>query len=340
MSSSRDVSSGTDAWESDHLLDNYQVLTFGLGKDPDGEDPITATLVRRAARVAAPVGAVLYVHGFTDYFFQEPLAEFFADRGYEFYALDLRKCGRSLQSQHTPHFITDLVDYDVELNLALDRITAEIPGAPVIVAAHSTGGLITPLWLDRLRASDQDRHRRICGLLLNSPWFDLQGKPILRNPVTTLVIKAVGAVRPKMVLPQELSPAYGESLHESAHGEWAYNLDRKPLGGFPVTFGWLAAIRRGHAALHRGVDVGVPALVLRSDKTHFSGTYSARTDAADAVLDVEQIAQWTNSLGDSVTAKPIPDARHDVFLSVPHARELAYREVGAWLDSLAVDSAK
>ncbi|WP_040525121.1 alpha/beta hydrolase [Gordonia effusa] len=338
MSSSTDVSSTTSTWQPDHLLDNYQLLTLELGPDPDGEDPITATLVRRAARLAPDkiVGAVLYVHGFTDYFFQEPLAEFFAERGYDFYAIDLRKCGRSLEKSHTPHYTTDLAYYDVELDLALDKIIDEIgPDAPVLVAAHSTGGLITPLWLNRLRAQDPDRHARIAGQLLNSPWFDLQGKPILRSPLVTTVLKAVAAIRPKKVLPQEVSGAYGESLHESAHGEWAYDLARKPLGGFPVTFGWLRAIREGHAALHEGLDVGVPSLVLRSDKTYFGGSYGPQSDSADLVLDVGQITKWSGCLGNRVTSVPIADARHDVFLSVPRVRERAYHEVDMWLNSLA-----
>ena len=56
---------------------------------------MVATLVR--LRAAAPTRrAVLYLHGFVDYFFQTHLAEFFTERGYDFYALDLRKYGRSL----------------------------------------------------------------------------------------------------------------------------------------------------------------------------------------------------------------------------------------------------
>ncbi len=133
------------------------------------------------------------------------------------------------------------------------------------------------------------------------------------------------------MIPQELSAAYGESLHDSANGEWSYDLERKPMGGFPVTFGFLNAVRTAQRRLHHGIDVGVPALVLRSDKTHFSRSYSTAIDAADAVLDVTQIAAWSGSLGNRVTTIPITDARHDVFLSVAHSREQAYREVDTWL---------
>lgn len=335
----RTPSDGTafdSGWQPDRLLDRYEVRTFDLGRDPDGEDPITATLIRKPTTSAhASKGAVLYVHGFTDYFFHEPLADHFHERGYAFYALDLRKCGRSLLAQHTPHFARDLAVYDLELGLALDAIADDFSvDTPVLVAAHSTGGLITPLWLDRLRAASPERHARVSGLLLNSPWLDLQGEPVLRSYPVTMFIKGVAAVRPFEKLSRELSGAYGESLHVDSHGEWSYDLTMKPLGGFPVTFGFLNAVRSGQRHLHHGIDVGVPTLVLRSDKTKFAKYYSSAVDVADAVLDVSQIARWSGSLGGHVTVAPITGARHDVFLSVASARAQAYAEVDRWLDSV------
>ncbi|MBY4569816.1 alpha/beta hydrolase [Gordonia sihwensis] len=331
-------------WRPDELLDRYEVLTIPLGDDPDGEGAVEATLIRQAGAEPATAGTVLYVHGFTDYFFQEELAEFFHDRGYGFYALDLRKCGRSLLDGQQPHFTTDLEFYDQELNAALDVVAEESGSgdepARVIVVAHSTGGLITPLWLDRLRRTDPDRHRRIKGLVLNSPWLDLQGDPLLRTDAVNLLIRGVGRVRAKAVLPQKLSAAYGESLSADAHGEWTYDLRRKPLGGFPVTFGWLAAVRAGQHRLHRGLDIGVPALVLRSDKTRFTGAYEPAVDTADCVLDVKQIAQWSGVIGRRVWAVAVPDARHDVFLSLETPRRIAYDEVQNWLHTIFGEGAR
>ncbi len=121
---------------------------------------------------------MLYVHGFTDYFFHEPLADFFTDRDYAFYAIDLRKCGRSREPHHTPHFTTDLAQYDEELGLALEIIAEEVGAETrIIVAGHSTGGLITALWLDRLRRRDPARHALVDGLLLNSPCWICRAMP-------------------------------------------------------------------------------------------------------------------------------------------------------------------
>jgi len=327
----------TTEWQPDTELAGYSQRVFELGADPDGEAPVSATLIRAPKSPRTTKGAVLYIHGFTDYFFHEPLADFFVSQGYRFYAIDLRKCGRSRRDGQTAHYVTDLSLYDVELGLAVDVIAEEVgigAGADdpkIIVGAHSTGGLIAPLWIDRLRRLDPTRHSLIGGLVLNSPWLDLQGRAAMRSPAVTAVIRSVGITRGLTVLPQDLSPAYGDSIHESRHGEWKYNLDFKPLGGFPVTFGWIRAIRNGHALLQAGLDIAVPALVLRSDKSYFAKQYSSRTDRADAVLDVSHMARWAGCLGGRLTSVPIPDARHDVFLSLPSVREQAYAEVEAWL---------
>lgn len=317
------------AWEPDRLGDGYEQLTFDLGPDPDGEGDARAVLVRRTVREGEQVtGAVLYVHGFSDYFFQTDLADFFAERGLAFYALDLRKCGRARQPGQTAHYVSDLGLYDEELELALGALAADHPDTPVVVAAHSTGGLVTPLWLDRRRRGG--RVGPVAGLVLNSPWFDLQGKPMMRGP-GTWAVRGLSRVRPLRPLDLPESTVYGDSLHVSAKGEWDYDLDLKPLTGFPVTIGWLAAVRRGHARLHRGLDVGVPSLVLRSDKTHYSRTHSPASDRADTVLDVRQIARWSGCLGDRTSVVPIADARHDVFLSLSEPRRQAYRVLDAWL---------
>jgi alpha-beta hydrolase superfamily lysophospholipase len=286
-------------------------------------------LVRREPRAEEVArGVVLYVHGFSDYFFQTALADFFAARGSAFYALDLRKSGRARRGGQTAHYVSDLALCDRELDRALAIVTGEHPDVPVILVAHSTGGLIVPLWLDRRHAAGQVAP--IAGVVLNSPWFDLQGKPVLRGPLTQ-VLRVLARAQPFREL--KLAPGvYGRTLHVSGTGDWDFDLDLKPLAGFPVTIGWLNAVRRGHARLHRGLDIGVPSLVLRSGRSHFSADYSPISDRADTVLDVRQIARWAGCLGAETTVVPIQDARHDVFLSLPEPRDQAYAVLAAWLD--------
>jgi alpha-beta hydrolase superfamily lysophospholipase len=316
------------AWQRDVLGEEYEQQVLELGDDPDGEGCIAAVLVRRSPRPdEMTTGAVLYVHGFSDYFFQTQLADFFAARGLSFYALDLRKSGRARRPDQTAHYVSEFAMCDAELEQALAIVAAETPERPVVVVAHSTGGLITPLWLNRRRKAG--RVAPVAGLVLNSPWFDLQGKPAQRT-VMTQALRLIAKVHPFRALDVPTG-VYGSTLHTSGTGEWDFDVDLKPLAGFPVTVGWLNAVRRGHAELHRGLDVGVPSLVLRSDRTHYSATYSEASDRADTVLDVRQIARWAGCLGGETTVVPIADARHDVFLSLPEARRAVYERVAAWL---------
>lgn len=314
------------------MLPGYWQQTFQLGPDPDGEGDLVATLVRRGEADPSAKHAVLLVHGFTDYFFNTDQADHAAARGFAVYALDLNKCGRSWREGQTPHFTTDLARYDAELERTLDVIAQESPKAAILINGHSTGGLIVALWLDRVRRRGDTARRRIAGLVLNSPWLDLQGPAILRTAPTGAVIGAISRLRKTRVLRSPTEGGYGATLHREYGGEFDYNLAWKPIGGFPVTFGWLHAIRRAHARLHRGLDVGVPNLILRSDRSVREARDPDKIQRGDAVLDVKQIARWAGCIGNHSTIVPIADAKHDVFLSVPESRQAAYRALDQWLD--------
>ena len=87
-------------WSPD-FLDGYEITELALpGVEPAPGEPedveMVATLIRKTAdRVARR--AVLYLHGWNDYFFQTHLADHLGDLGFDFYALDLRRYGRSLR---------------------------------------------------------------------------------------------------------------------------------------------------------------------------------------------------------------------------------------------------
>jgi len=326
------------------VLPGYWQQTFGLGPDPDGEGDLFATLVRRGEPDPSATHAVLMVHGFTDYFFNTEQADHFAARGFAVYALDQHKCGRSWREGQTPHFTTNLARYDTELDRALDSMAEDArsdvaahaaPAVDVLICAHSTGALIVALWLDRLRRRGEISRRRITGLVLNSPWLDLRGPAILRTAPTGAAIGAISRIRKKRVLRPPAEGGYGTTLHKEHGGEFDYNLAWKPIGGFPVTFGWLHAVRRAQVKLHRGLDVGVPNLILRSDRSVKEVANPTKIDEiqrGDAVLDVKQIARWAGCIGNRSTIVPVVDAKHDVFLSVPESRHEAYRELDKWLD--------
>ncbi len=307
----------------------YFAETIELPPDEEGE--VVATLVSRPTRRRADGRAVLHVHGFCDYFFQTPAADYWTDRGYDFYALDLRKYGRSLRPHQTPNFVTDLAAYYAELDEAFARVTERDGHDRVLVSAHSTGGLVTPLWL-------ADRGLRIDGLVLNSPWLDLQGSLLLRT-AGTKAIDQVGARRPFAVIPRTVSGLYAESLHKDHRGEWEFDLAWKPLESFPVYAGWLRAIRRGHARLHRGIEVGAPILMLSSARSGRPRQWDDACHSSDIVLDVEQMWRWAPKLGSHLTMVRIEGGLHDLSLSAEPVRKAYFDQVDRWLGAYVANPA-
>ncbi|EID16676.1 hypothetical protein MXEN_03589 [Mycobacterium xenopi RIVM700367] len=204
-------------WVPD-VLPGYWQHTIPLGPDPHGEGDIAATLVRRGEPTKTD-HAVLAVHGYTDYFFNAALADHFAERGFAFYALDMHKCGRSWRAGQTPHFATDLADYDRELDSALAVIRAQSGPPTVLVYGHSTGGLIVSLWLDRLRRRGATAQAGIGGLVLNSPWLDLHGSPVLRWAVTSVLIAAVARLHGKGVARAPGAGGYGQLTVKDSNNE-------------------------------------------------------------------------------------------------------------------------
>ncbi|MEV0682021.1 alpha/beta hydrolase [Actinosynnema sp. NPDC050436] len=306
---------------ADVLGTDYETRTLPLG----GGD-VAATLVRRRARPATR-GAVLYVHGFADYFFQAHVAEHFTARGFDFYAIDLRAYGRSLKPGGPANYVADLTDHFEEVDAAVRVIREEDHHGRLVVMGHSTGGLITSLWAHERRADDV-----LDALVLNSPWLDL-AEPWITRTVGTAFIRGLGRVAPRLVLKKGLGPVYGESIHADHHGEWAFDTTWKPIEAFPVLAGWLRAVRRAQAQLHRGLDVRVPVLLLRSNRSLLHAKrWSPEAMTADTVLDVEHMQRWAPKIGRDVTVVQVDNGMHDLFLSAGPVRERALAEVDEFLD--------
>ncbi len=301
----------------------YTTETLHLAPDEEGD--VVATLVRRPAdHGGGSRRAVLHVHGFADYFFQTGYADWWTARGYDFYALDLRKHGRSLRPHHTPNYVADLTTYHEELDRAWELVTARDGHDHVVGSGHSTGGLTAALWADALR------HRELVGLVLNSPWFDLQGPAWMRT-VGTRLLREVGRRQPRRVIPRTVSGLYARSLHRDHEGEHDFDLAWKPLASWPVHAGWLRAVREGHARLHGGLDVGCPALVLTSGRSSTPTVMCEDVHRTDIVLDVAHMRRWAHHLGPHVTLTSIEGARHDVTLSLPEPRARVYDALERWV---------
>ncbi|HEY2795239.1 MAG TPA: alpha/beta hydrolase, partial [Micromonosporaceae bacterium] len=304
------------------LGEPYHSIDLDLGTDDEG--PVSATLVVRKA--GQPTDrAVLYLHGFTDYFFQTHLADVYVNQGIDFYALDLRKHGRSLRSHQTANYIADIRTYFSELDQALKIIREDDGHTRVLVNGHSTGGLTAALW-----AHDRRSDNVIDALFLNSPFFEFNVPPALRRTIGP-PFAAIARTRPYALVPAGLNQVYGRSISADHDGEWHYDLAWKPLGGFAVRAGWLTAIRHAHAEVHAGLDIQAPILIGSSNATYRSATWDDAAHDADAVLDPEHMARWAGGLGRHVTLVKFAGAKHDLALSREPVREQIFDELRSWM---------
>ena len=348
----------SEEWVPDILGKPFEQLTLPLGlAGQHGE--LVATLVRSIPNPVTTAFAplrdvdVLYVHGWSDYFFQRELAEFWTRRGARFHALDLRRYGRSLRDGQSPGYIDSLDDYDVDIEAALramghHAVTADTSGAGrigasshepdrpprrrgrrLVLMGHSTGGLTLTLWADRHRG-------RADALVLNSPWLELQLGPLGRQALAPLV-----DMRARLD-PRGTQPAVDFGFYTRAqdeigtlpHGD--HRALWRPDRGFPTAPGWLSAVMAGHRRVAAGIDVGCPAMVLLSTASTAPLSWRESMTSTDSVLVVDDIARAATRIGGLVTIARIGGAIHDVFLSRDEPRKRAYDALDRWVTGYAV----
>lgn len=301
----------------------FEYRTLDFPADYDG--PVAATLIRASFPAQDTRRAVLYVHGYIDYFFQEHLAEAFVAHGYRFYAVELRKYGRSLREGQHPDFARSMYEYYPDLTESIRHIREE-GASGIVLLGHSTGGLLAALYAD-----DGPQREAIRCVVLNSPFLEFNTtwfKKHVQIPLAALV----SIVFPFAHKKNELSPLYARSVHKHYRGEWDFDTSLKPIEGIPLYFSWLRAVRNGQRRIRRGLHIAVPVLVMSSDKSYFGKTWSDEVFESDSVLNVEDIRRRAQKLGQCVTYVAVEGGMHDLFLSREAVRTEAFRIVFGWLE--------
>ena len=102
-------------WRED-ILPGYEQRTVNHADDYSGK--VVSTVVRKLVPCANGT-AVLYIHGFNDYFFQKELGDSVNAHCMDFYAVDLRKYGRSLRPGQRVCEARDIKEYYADIDSAL-----------------------------------------------------------------------------------------------------------------------------------------------------------------------------------------------------------------------------
>lgn len=363
----------SDHWRQDVLGADYESRTIPLMDDDAG--PVVATLVRYRGHASsapssssaapalspapttsptdthsarseatpqAPRFVLLYIHGRNDYFFQRELAEDIAGCGGAFYALDLRRYGRSLRPGQRMGFVSNLSLYDEDIAEALDLIREDYPDLPLVLMGHSTGGLLATLWANRHPGA-------LDGLILNSAWLEMQTMASMRSAVAP-ILERIASRNPMWAVPGGDGPDhYGRSLREGRNAldaplpdslaaypddpavkGWSYALEWKRPGSYPAYAAWLEAILDGHENVASSVHLDIPVLSMMSTTSYFGEEFTEAVFSSDVVLDREVILERSARLGPLVTVASFP-GKHDLLLSDPQVRAEVYDTMNRWI---------
>ncbi len=306
-------------WHKDILGNDFESRYVNLGKDYSGD--VRCTVIRAESSKEYNRG-VLYIHGYNDYFFQEEMAYKFLNNGYAFYAVDLRKYGRSILPNQKPFVVRSFNDYTADIDSCL-AIMQRDGCNDIILMGHSTGGLTAAYYIARHPDAP------IKALILNSPFLDwnLGWKEKLIP-----VLSFFGKYFPSIKIDTGGGGAYAESITKGEHGEWAYNHAWKSTG-YGVDLGWIRAVTLAQNFLkNHPYRIRIPILLMYSSQSSNEENWTPAANCSDAVLDVHDIKKYGLLLGKDLTAIKVNGGLHDLILSKPKIRNEVYKYIFYWLN--------
>lgn len=309
------------AWHPD-ILDGYEARYVNQGDAFDG--PCRSTIVRKLSKKPTKKG-YLYVHGFNDYFFQKEMGERFVDSGFHFYAVDLRRYGRSWQPWQYPFNVRKQSEYFADIDSALAQMRRD-GITDITLSGHSTGGL-TVAYMGAMKGKNIGVDR----IVTDSPFLEWNFSPFMRN-VGAPVIQFLGKIFKNAKIKQGKCDGYAYSLLKEYDGEWTYNTDWKMIYSPPVTYSWVGAINGAQSQMMRKAkNIAVPILVMHSSRKIEGCNYTPAFKTGDAVLDPFLLQKRGEKLGTIREVCTIDSGIHDLILSPLPAREAAYDSIFSFI---------
>jgi alpha-beta hydrolase superfamily lysophospholipase len=162
--------------ERDKAVEGYETVPLAVGDA--GAENGRALLRRRSAwrgRVRPSRRGVMYVLCLGDEFVSDDVVSWYTDRGFHFYAADLREVGKSGRSPRDGKAAAeDLGECFDSLDAAAARLRGDDDIDTLVVCAHGAGALVVALWCHARRGSGAAE-----ALILARPHL---GRPHLGRP--------------------------------------------------------------------------------------------------------------------------------------------------------------
>ena len=265
--------------------------------------------------------AILWIHGYNDYYYHFYIGELLLKEGYDIYAICLR---RYEQNNLTPFYTDDINEYIEDIN-NLFPIISKNNYKKILFYGHSTGALISILYCNYGKFKN-----KIDGLILNSPFFEFN-----LDSLSLFCLKYI-VYYLGYYFPQFLIRGKNENNINSLTSEIKkrFYIDyNKKFNYLPqVYFGWVRTIIMNQSKIqNKEINLKKPILILHSDKSIYP-SIDKTTENGDDTLNINDIIKYSKYIGNNVTRIEINNAIHDVFCSNIKSRNKAINEMFNWLN--------
>jgi alpha-beta hydrolase superfamily lysophospholipase len=225
-----------------------------------------------------PRAELLFVHGLAEHSSRYGhVMRYFADRGFDCWALDYRCHGKSPGLRvHVDRFDEFLLDIAAAYRL----VRAEQTWLPLYLVGHSQGGLLA---LRHVLIHPEG----IEGIIVSSPFLGMHPNAAPSAPLH-VVANIISTFSPKLMFSKVAEPRF---LSRNPSVAEAYVND--PLVSNTVSARWFTEVLRAQAdTLARAPDLTVPALVMQSGDDRLADPAATRAWVEAAPADLVDYVEW------------------------------------------------
>jgi len=250
--------------------------------------------------------------GRNDAFFHVHVLEQILDAGYDVYAIEHSRIGRSNQgvtaeeallTSHNDNFSKLVEQFDAGLDFAY----AQKAYKTLVWYAHSTGGLESTVYF-----REGKRRNAPAAVIFNSPFLDWSGGGIQEaftdsaDELAAISSWVGGNSKKDSAAPFLFGAGAGDLSLASDYGvgiwmQYRFDPTLRNLFCTHVTWGWASEVSRQHEELDAMEPVAIPTLLL--------------TSQGDVVLDTEDLKERIGHFSNQATIRTVKECRHDMLLN-------------------------